>query len=213
MITIACVWRSGGDYTAEYVLRLAKGVRDNCGVPYRLVCLTDVGEQLADWRDCVEAVPLRRPEWPGWWAKLNLFLEFRDRPVVYFDLDTLIRGDITAMVMRPHVFTMLRGFVSAPAASGVMAWRGDYGYIAERFDVSHIAAYSVPERLGDQAWIWDRLNDGWPDITCPDFLEFWQDIFPGAIVDRKRATGRDRRNATVLCYRGRPRPHETGWKP
>jgi hypothetical protein len=61
LMRVACVLRSGGEYTAAHVERLRAGVaRHLPGVGF--VCLSDVPV------DC-ERVELEHG-WPGWWAIL-----------------------------------------------------------------------------------------------------------------------------------------------
>ena len=79
MITVACVLKSGGDYGAEYVRRLKEGVDRNLD-GHRFVCLSDVAVPC-------ERIPLKH-DFPGWWAKLELF--YLDGPVLFFDLDLVI---------------------------------------------------------------------------------------------------------------------------
>jgi hypothetical protein len=89
MLTVACVYRSGGKYySTRYVERLRAMVERNLSLPHRFVCLTNETD-----------VPCRRiplvTDWPSYWSKIELF---RPRlfkgPVLYFDLDTVIHGNI-----------------------------------------------------------------------------------------------------------------------
>jgi hypothetical protein len=51
--TIACVLRSGGIYTPEWVHRLKRGIERHASAPPRFVCLSDVDVPG------VEVLPLR----------------------------------------------------------------------------------------------------------------------------------------------------------
>lgn len=87
------------------------------------MCLSDVDVPC-------ERVPLIT-ELPGWYAKLELF--HMTGPVLYFDLDTVITGDLSEIASYPHQFTMLRDFTHPEyPASGVMAWHGDYGFLFDK---------------------------------------------------------------------------------
>ena len=90
MTTVATVLRSrGGRYGPGWVRRLAAGLRRHLPRPYRLVCLTDVPDAVAD---VAEPIPFRY-DWPGWWSKLELFREdVSVGRMIYFDLDTVITG-------------------------------------------------------------------------------------------------------------------------
>ena len=187
---IISVLRSGGDYTPEYVHRLRDGVAANMQGAYKFVCLSDV--QI----EGVNTIPLET-DWPGWWAKLEMFK--LGGPCLYFDLDTIIKGDITplAELCAQHNMIMLRDFnyrgKGVEGASGVMGWSKDMSYLMHRYD----PAKKYPG-LGDQGYIATQCHP-----------VYWQDIAPGLIVSRK--LHRDRRNAAVVCYHGKPRPKDTGW--
>jgi len=189
---IVCVLRSGGVYTPEYVTRLRDGVAANMQSAYKFVCLSDV--QI----ESVNTIALKT-DWPGWWAKLEMFR--LNGPCLYFDLDTIITGDITplANLCYQHNMIMLRDFgykgKGVEGASGVMGWSGDMSYLTNRYDPQ-----KTYPGLGDQGYIATQCHP-----------VYWQDIAPGRIVSRK--LHRDRKGASVVCYHGQPRPHETGWKP
>lgn len=148
------------------------------------MCLSDVDVPC-------ERVPLIT-ELPGWYAKLELFR--LTGPVLYFDLDTVITGDLSEITSYPHQFTMLRDFTHPEyPASGVMAWHGDYGFLLDDFTMNHPGH-------GDQGYIGSKIA---PDL--------FQEMFPGQIVSRKQP---DLRNANerVVCFHGDPRPHTVRWQ-
>ena len=70
---IACVFRAGGDYTLDHVDLLKKQVPG-------LVCFGVDIPFLYDW--------------PGWWGKMELFRPDIEKDILFFDLDTVITGDI-----------------------------------------------------------------------------------------------------------------------
>lgn len=203
-LTIACVYRPGGGFTDEYVYRLREGVAKHCHVPHRFVVLTD--EKFEDF----ETVRFAQ-NWPGWWGKLELFRKdvFAGQ-VAYFDLDTMIVGDITDIVSEPQNFAMLRDLYGKHrVASGVMVWNAsdDWSAIYETFSAERIAEYSqAGAKWGDQGWISDCL---------PDEPARLQDQFPGRIVSYKvemKAQGKMPKGASVVCFHGKPRPHQINWR-
>lgn len=144
-LTVACVLRSGGQYGPEHVAGLAAQVAH--WLPEaRFVCLSDV------------EVPCERVElqtdWPGWWAKIELFRHFKGR-TLYLDLDTVIVKDPRPLVTGE--FLMIQNWVYQHLlASGVMSWDGDYSHIADEFEKVKdevIATYVTREQWGDQAFI------------------------------------------------------------
>lgn len=150
-LTVASVLRSGGQYNDWHVAGLRAQVSH--WLPgARFVCLSDVPV------DC-ERVPLEH-DWPGWWAKVELFRHFKGR-TLYLDLDSVIVGDPAPLVtgeflmvrnwLIPHLFT-----------SAVMSWDGDYSHIAEAFvDEAErvITTYVTRDKWGDQAWIAEQAGD------------------------------------------------------
>lgn len=196
-LTVACVLRSGGDFTPEYVGRLQEGVARHLG-EHRFVCLSDVGVPC-------ERIPLEH-DWPRWWSKIELFQ--LTGKTLYFDLDTVINGSLQEIADYPHRFTMLRdvGRYDRPA-SGMMAWDGDYSFILGNFSSDLIKRYedsnigSMGGPWGDGGYIADQV--GKPEI--------FQDIFPGSIVSYKWQSPQERKGASVICYHGPPRPKATGW--
>lgn len=190
-LTVACVLKIGGDYDAEYVERLRDGVAANL-TGHRFVCLSDVDVPC-------ERVPLVQ-DWPGWWSKLELFQHLTG-PTLYFDLDTVITGPLDELAACAWGFAMLRDFAYPQSfASGVMAWSGDHGYLAEGFTLEAAASYCVPGRWGDQGWIAERAD--------PRPL---QAEVPGQIVSRKYGL-RHPKEERVVCFHGLPRPRDVGWK-
>lgn len=187
MITVACVLRSGGDYDAEYVERLRHGVDSHLS-GHAFVCLSDL--------PC-ESIPLTS-DWPGWWAKMELFK--LPGPVLYFDLDTVIVGDLADVALQALTgVTMLADFYRPERAqSGVMSWGGDLSWVYRKFAAS--PAEFMAQYRGDG----ELLADWLPAAAR------WQDVLPGRIVSRKLPQTRNPMEA-VVCFHGRPRPRDVGW--
>lgn len=193
---IITVMRSGGEYRAEHVERLAQQcARFVPGVEFR--CLSDD-----------RSVPGYRPlkhNWPGWWAKIEAF-RFRG-PVLYMDLDTTLRGTLTPLlaVARERPFVTLRDF-NAPmreVQSSVMAWRGDMRRLYTAFrrkPAAHMQANNCGRWWGDQGFIERQMTK----------REYWQDLLPGTIVSWKKHCDRGVApdGARVVVFHGRPRPWE-----
>lgn len=117
MTTIACVLKSGGIYTPEWVYALKRGIARHAS-DYRFVCLTDAAGLPPVW-----SVSLAY-HWPGWWSKLELFRPgvFEDgERVLYLDLDTLVVGDVGELVSHDDGLRGDPGLLQAGAA----AVRGD----------------------------------------------------------------------------------------
>jgi len=195
MLTVACVLRSGGIYDAFWVARLKAGVERHLPIAHRFVCLSDVDVPC-------ERVPLEH-DWAGWWAKLEMFR--LPGPVLYFDLDTLIVGDLfdlATAVRNSRGLLMLRDFyVPAHCGSGVMGWSSgkDARLIYGAFSRSPASEMRRQRaRMGDQAFIEETVG--------LQLIDRWQDAVPGQIVSYKvHCRNGIPPNARVVCLHGRPK--------
>lgn len=194
MITVACVLRSGGIYDPSWVARLRGGVARHLPIEHRFVCLSDVDVPC-------DRVPLRH-DWPGWWAKLEIFRV--PGPVLFFDLDTAIVGDLSgiARVAAENGTTVLRDFyrLGAGIGTGMMAWndldlcRGLY----ETFAADPVGWQNSIGGRGDQGFL--------EDAGCVRFYHRWQDDLPSQIVSYKiHCRAGIPAGARVVCLHGRPK--------
>lgn len=189
-LTVACVLRSGGVYTPEWVSKLRNGVAANLSAPHRFVALSDVPV------DC-ERIQLAHG-WPRWWPKIELFR--LPGPVLFFDLDTLITGplDDIAAVVAAHDMIALRNFYRLERiGGGMLAWRGDVGRLYDTFAADPERWMRECANGGDQAFL-DKAAGN---------LAFWQDIVPGQVVSYKaqKCAAALPRNARVMCLHGLPK--------
>lgn len=200
MLTVICVLRSGGIYSADWVRKLRDAVARNLSISHRFVCLSDVEVPC-------ERIPLAH-NWPGWWAKLELFKPgVVTGPTLYLDLDTVIVGNIDALANIPTDFAMLRNFGRRNyIGSGVM-WLGKPQVrVYERFIAKpeeHIAEYIRNEHaavIGDQAFIFDTIGD--TNVTR------LQDVVPGLIHCYPKTFAADQApaGAGVICFKGKIKP-------
>lgn len=220
MITVALVYKTGGDYDVEYVRRLAYGVRRNVTKPCRVICLTDGASERGFPRDLIDDVIPLDHDWPGWWAKMELF-RLRG-PLLYLDLDTIIAGSLDPLVSWAALHTddlmMLRGFYRRDCCSGVLVWGGSVGWIFELFerDVANATflfrsgAMRMRNRRGlfrgDQEWLSKVLKDR---VDSPRVF-MAQDVLPGVYSYKVhiKDSGRLPDDARMICFHGHPRPHE-----
>lgn len=205
MITVACVLKSGGDFNAEYVERLRDGAAKNLK-GHRFLCLSDVDVPC-------ERMPLRH-DWPRWWSKMELFRPDLDGgDFLYFDLDTLIVGDLSE-IARARDLTMLSDFFdSKRLASGVM-----YLPWFDRADVWRKWIKDPERHMRD----FRGHGDGGFIGSVKGKAQRWQDDVPGQIVSYKahvrapqhpieKGNGKIPKGARVVCFHGKPRPHEVQW--
>ncbi|GLE06226.1 hypothetical protein PINS_up015468 [Pythium insidiosum] len=103
VVSVVCV-KWGNKYGADYVNKLYRGVRrhlDARRVCMRFVCLTDdaTGIDSSTEMTCIGL----EGHWRGWWNKVELFAPSvasrLERHCVYIDLDTVIVGDLTELLL------------------------------------------------------------------------------------------------------------------
>jgi len=161
--------------------------------------------------DEYEVIPLLYP-WPGWWSKIELFRpDILNGNTIYFDLDTLIVSDFTAIFacFRQHGFLMLDDWYGHSGVnSSMMAWTSTaklyLSRIYEKFAAEprkYRGLYNTKARWGDQGFIRDHT---------PIEPALWQKEFPGKIVSFKRDCQDGIPNgACIVCFHGKPRPWKT----
>lgn len=191
--TFACVLRSGGLYSPQWVERLCRQVREHLE-PERIVCLTDMP------LDCCTRAQLTEG-WPGWYSKIELFRPgLFAGPVFYADLDSLILRPIPRLADKITTVArllMLDDFYQPKIpASGVMAWVPSpateriYHEFAERPMISSSWA------KGD-GWIIGRHPHGRLQSYFPGAFQSWN------VCQRSAAPV----TAAVLCFHGKTKNH------
>ena len=207
--TIACVLRSGGRYTAEWVHRLKRGIERHASEPHRFVCLSDIEVPG------LEVIPLREG-WPGWWSKIELFRPgLLTGPTLYLDLDVVVVGDLEQIAIAGMGMTMMheprrpRYFNS----SVMQWWRLDMRMLYDEFVKSpdkYMRRFRSHPRIGDQAFISDYLVKG---LYLP--CAFRDSVGPDAVLSYKhdRCELGPRPGTAVVSFHGRPKPSDftTGW--
>jgi hypothetical protein len=198
MINVVCA--HVGNYCdrgTEYVQRLFDGI-DKHLYTYRPWCITDNPAMIPDGIRTIEADPCVQ----GWWNKISLFrpgILPKGERVLYFDLDTIIKGDLSDIANYRGKFAMLRDFYfKGNLNSGLMAWEaGTMDHLWRVWDRCGRPQYHPG---GDQAWIEE----------IQETADLWQDLIPNQIFSWKTEC-RDGvpSNARVICFHGQPRPHET----
>ncbi len=194
-LTVACVLRSGGDFRPEHVDRLWDGVSENFP-GHSFFCLTDMDV-------CCESVPLKYG-WPGWWSKMELFRPDLEGDFLYFDLDTIVLGDIPDFAGLTRLTVLSDFHVPDRVASGVMFIpQVDRAFVWNAWMKDATGHMRRQGGRGDQGF----LQDLWGGAP-----ERFQDRLPGQIVSYKvhvQANDKVPDDARVMCFHGRPRPWET----
>jgi hypothetical protein len=202
---VVCV-KWGTKYPAEYVNNLYAAVKRNSTVAYTFHCFTEDSNNINP-NVIIHQIPSTRLD--GWWNKLYMFDNDNGIPlgerIVFFDLDTLITGNIDQMlthtsadiiVLRDLYAGISRAVAADNMGSGFMAWNhGKYNHVWKEFVRDPDRAIESVHPHGDQRWIQAKIN----------IRQYWQDIFPNQVVSFKVhcRTGLPE-NARVVCYHGRP---------
>ena len=125
-IHIVTVWRKSPDFPVSTVVNLYRGCLMAAGDKEIVFhCLTNTPDDLPEPIVTHEA---EHVDWHNYWSKIELFKPgLFDKPVIYFDLDTIVRSldnmpnfDADGVWMIMDVGSRRRGW-----ASGIMAWAPD----------------------------------------------------------------------------------------
>ena len=188
----------GGEYLAKLYAGIARHVPEGTGC--RGACFTDDPSTLP------EGVEGRQnaPGLTGWWNKLAMFKPDAFDPgerVLYFDLDTIILGDLSGLAnYRGHFAALRDPFDGGILNSAIMAWEaGKFDHIWAHWESAGRPQF---DPRGDQNWIGQMIG------VTPDY---WNDLLPGQLVSFKKdcwQRGAIPDDARALFFHGRPRPHE-----
>lgn len=200
MITVACVFW-GTKFSLDYVYNLRSMVDRNTTVDHQFVCYSDRK---------IPGIPtlILKSGWEGWWNKLQLFdptNKVSDR-YVYFDLDTIITGNIDWLLndrswfmgiedvgavnsWQPHLKNVLQ--------TGVMAWDFDpNSHIWQTFVLSQDRV--IDTFRGDGEYLSSQIN--------PYHRVLLQHKYPGKLKSYKYDIYPDppQQDVSIVCFHGRP---------
>lgn len=204
--TVVSVLRSGGEYRPEHVYELYAGVEKYWPAdwPLHFVCLTDVPLHYPQGpNNCIYVEPLVY-SWKSWWSKMELFRPDLERlgNILYFDLDTVIVGDLTDVSGMDRLTLLSDFYQLANVASGVM-----FLPVGRRPEMWHAWLDGAPKQRryrGDQEFM----------RTVWNAEQRWQDVLPGQVVSYKvhvkNYHGTMPPGARVVCFHGKPRPWQVG---
>ncbi|WP_254446385.1 hypothetical protein [Pantoea sp. CCBC3-3-1] len=222
LLKIALVYRSGGDYAPDDVKTLVAQLPATA----EIICLTDAPFVM----ERVTCIPLTCPYrgMRGWWAKIDLFRPDITDDLLYFDLDTVITGDIKKLITtRRDQMVMLTDFYHPQyLMSSVMYIPNSYkARIWNTFWADpqrHVDECTLTSKWGDQGFIRGVIGDclRWQDV-CPNwFVSYKADVVkvgesPFATKRYSKGDGSLPKGARVVIFHGNPRPYESGepWLP
>lgn len=208
IVTVACVLRSGGDYTPDYVYKLQSMVKRQTTVKHHFVCLSDTPV------DC-EWVGLAYP-YTGWHSKFELFRsDVLCGPTVYFDLDTIIVGNIDPLLRAAYTvgFGMLTSFRDPSTfASGIMVWNGVWDKVLTKFNALYAKTTHKDKKIRlrnrlpreDQTFMIEALRSEYRLV--PESVN--RHIGVCSYKHHCRSEGKPPDDVSIVCFHGHPRPHE-----
>lgn len=189
-----------GEFTVAHVQALQKQVAR--WAPFAsFECFSDVDVPGVD---CVKLAH----NYPGWWAKMNLFAPSTKGDLLYMDLDTVIVGPLDDFENTTKL-TMLRDFYrdgkkyKEGLGSGLMFLpEAVRQQVWDDFIVNPQLAMMMNRNGGDQK----LLEMYWLNRAAR-----WQDELPGQVVSYKvHCANGIPPEARVICFHGKPRPWEVG---
>lgn len=196
-ITIAFVLKSGGDFNAWHVESLQKQINANTKIRnIKFVCFSDI--------DVVACKTIKfKNNSHTWWNKLELFRteEYETERIFYFDLDTIITGNLDEYFSIDFDFCGLKPWNPQNRESGMMA----SGLMMFKKDPSLNCIFEddfKPEEypLGDQQYITHKLNElgkAWVPL---------QNVTDGIYSFKRQCRPNKPSDAKIICFHGRPRP-------
>ena len=192
MIKIITVLKSGREYKPEHVYAIQNMCKENIDADYSFVCLSDLDDLECD------SIKLEH-DWPTWWSKMEVFKI--KGPCLFFDLDTLICGNIDEVIenLQQTEMCMLKDqWNKGDMGSGMMYWKNDMSNVYNEFKKN--AQHYMSKFRGDQNFI----NSLFPD-KC-----YIQDYCNGEVVSFKANLnyGRtyDPEKHKIVYFHGPPRP-------
>jgi len=217
MITVATVYRSGGDFTAADVGALCRAVRVHLPVAHRFVCLTDQPKEVEALGLQIEAIPLKY-NWPGWWAKFEMYGLPWDGLVIYWDLDSVPCDDMTPFTEYTGERAIIRDFFRDDMVQTCMwIWRGNalrpvWDALMENAD-AYIADYTRRRRRSDHFTRMfcepaDRIQDLWPGAAVSFKVHCLGKPRITEISQYRTLPGKIPAGARVVCFHGYPRPRD-----
>lgn len=189
----------------EYVANLRRQVREHLTVPHRFYVITD------DVASNYPQMMTKPATFRGWWEKLRIFKPcmFREGRVLFLDLDTILVGNIDHLAEYQGPMAMPADFWN-PAGLGPAVMLFDPQWAAFIYQEWAAAGFPMDDPRGDQAWIEGRRGG---DMRHQ--VDIAQDLWPGQFLSYKTScTVGIPEGCRVVCFHGKPRPHEAGgWVP
>ncbi len=207
MVKVVTVLSEGGGFNAEHVWNLIWQIRYNAKVDVHFYCLADCRVPLVATLPSVSG-------FKGWWAKVELFRSGLFGPndqVFFFDLDTVITGNLDKLLRSRPRFAMMKPFnPKAYRSSCLMSWHGDYSDVYKSF-MQQFGAEAQKEENRRHGIAWYRGDQRY----ISDAVEKLYHIKIGIVNDHVnmasykhhcREGGRPPDGTDIVCFHGDPQP-------
>lgn len=206
MIHVICI-KFGTKYNSEYVNKLFRGILNNTSKSFLFTCFTD-NELGLDTRIESRPLPMVTNDWYSKIALYDCTHYNQNNQIFFFDLDTVIVGDLDEIFEYRGDFIILRDFYRANGfGSGLMSWRPP---AVDHMWKNYPRGHKCPH--GDQ---------GWPEQQYPN-ADIWQEKYPEKVISYKvhivnqgrqpspkfTKHGGTLDTASIVCFHGKPLPHE-----
>jgi hypothetical protein len=201
---VACV-RTGTAYSFDYLARLRNMVARHLRRPYIFACFTDQPEMCDD----VVFYNVTELGLPGWWSKMMVFepIYRGHSQIIFFDLDTVICGDLSPLLGVPDEFAILEspvrrhGNLNYPCkfnSSCMVIGAGRAAFIWKRFEKDRDYLMAKHHRYGDQA----AIEELYPDAAILN-----ERVPPNFFLNYRDLTMHQPPGAAVVNFGGSHRPH------
>jgi hypothetical protein len=166
---ILTVLRSGGEYEPKHVQAVQRQVaRWAPGVSFG--CLSDTPIEGVD------CIPLRH-NWPGWFAKLELFRPDLGGRFLYTDLDNLIVGPLDDILEQRRYTTQVKGW---NALMYVPRWTHEWAYEMFATNLEKAMQECAPEKFGEGQPFGDAA---FAARYFESTAAHWETALPGQVVN------------------------------
>lgn len=207
MLNIVC-FKWGSLFGPEYVNNLYNSIERNITVPYTFTCFTEDPTNVS-----CETKPFLTTL-PTWWYIIGLFNKehgFKDK-VLYMDLDTVITSNIDHIVSLDTNFAITEDFYRPKGLQTTfILWQPEWGYFVwDNFKKVMQSNMSPHVMGGTNGFIEGNISyndaDIFQNIFPEEFISYKVHISPGHF--RNKELPGNLNTAKVICFHGKPRPHE-----
>lgn len=199
-------YRTGGDYTVKDVELLRNNIK-NFYPDMHFVVYSDDPETE---KYCDEWQPLIASWSSGWWSILECF-RYKDMPVMFSGLDTILVGEIDKLIEKIKTLTEKQFMMMTPFnenyrkrgwySSGVQAWNGDFGYLFD--DINKNPDKYLKAMKMEEQYTFQLLQRHKISILCADHYADVSSYKHHYVKDAKK-----KEDMRIICFHGYPRPSQ-----